>query len=189
MEADSKPQIRLDRTLVEVLQQTRRLEIYLIEPVATLRKDLVQTYRCGTVLLRADERLLRVEGTVEDFGCRRDEAFALALKQGWLEFECKRDGSATTIVPGALVSSFEQMTKNNLLKYDDLTSRTSLEVAIIEQDEEMRRDNGELFTVTKETAFMVRDAQKCILIVQDMFPYNLLVSQDPTLIDEVMGSA
>ena len=188
LESKGKPEIRLDRSLVEILRQTRRLEIYFIEPVATLLKDLFRTYRCGTALLRADEKLLRVEGTVEDFGCRRDEAFALALRRGWFNFECKRDRSTTTIVPGALVSSFEQMSNDHFVKYDHLASRTGLEVAIIEQGEEMRRDNGEHFIVTKDTAIIMRDAKKSILIIQDMFPYNLLVSQDLTLIDKVMGS-
>ena len=91
-------------------------------------------------------------------------------------------------MPGALVNSFEQVSNDNLIKYDHLASRTGLDVAIIEQGEQMRRDNGEHFIVTKDTAIIMRDAKKCILIIQDMFPYNLLVSQDPTLIDKVMGS-
>lgn len=81
------------------------------------------------------------------------------------------------------------MNESDLRKFEVVDSNTGLEVTVFEQCEELRRDDGERFCVAKDTALVVRNAEKCILIMQDMFPYNLLVSQDPTLIGEVMGSS
>lgn len=186
MGAENRPELRIDNSLVDVLRQTRNLEVYLIGPEAVLRRDMQKTYTCNSAYLRADDRLLRVEGIVEDFGCQRDEVFAITVKQGWLAFKYVRDRDTTTITTGELIFDFDGMDKANLIKYDELVSEAGIEVMVIGSCEEMRKDNGDHFCIATDEAVVFRSKGKSILIRQDMFPYVIMVSQDPEMLRKAL---
>jgi len=156
--------IKANKEILDILFQAKYIEIWLEPAPCTCKHpDYEETHQCSFVFLKVDDsKLLQIQVSETDFEEPYYEQFSIEIIDGWL------------------------IHKQSLVLFDKLTSVSDVLVLKDNDYAKVPDTNKIIATFESDTAILLKNSQKSILIGFDQMPMTLMVTGSTKIITELL---
>lgn len=166
-----------DSGLIKKLGGSNEIEILLISADTSPCGEAMNTFTCSMVFLKTDKGdLFRIEGIVVER--EQEEIYTIDLKTGWLEFSAVENPDGAHLVFGSEFHDFRDT--KNLQRYSILYRANGIDIQSRTVHFGPKNKEG----VVVNEAIVLTDGDRTIFVGQDVFPYSILITDEPSIIHE-----